>query len=56
MYGKHVVDEMKADGIDISNLELLDNYSTAMVIGVVEENSEGIFLWPPKRRTQSIHF
>ena len=49
MYGKHVVDEMKADGIDVSNLELLDNYSTAMVIGVVEENSERhFFLWPPE--------
>ena len=49
MYGKHVVDEMKADGIDVSNLELLDNYSTAMVIGVVEDNSERhFFLWPPE--------
>lgn len=49
LYGKHVIDEMKADGIDVSNLELLDNYSTAMVIGVVEENSERhFFLWPPK--------
>ena len=36
MYGKHVVDEMKVDGIDVSNLELLNNYNTAMVIGVVE--------------------
>jgi|SRR6056300_971215 sugar/nucleoside kinase (ribokinase family) len=50
MYGKHVVDEMKADGIDVSNLELLDNYSTAMVIGVVEDNSERhFFLWPPEK-------
>tara|TARA_B100001559_G_C16416784_1_gene583072 strand:- start:166 stop:1116 length:951 start_codon:yes stop_codon:yes gene_type:complete len=49
MYGKHVVDEMKADGIDVSNLELLDNESTAMVIGVVENNSERhFFLWPPE--------
>ena len=49
MYGKHVIDEMKADGIDVTNLELLDNYSTAMVIGVVEENSERhFFLWPPE--------
>lgn len=49
MYGKHVVDEMKADGIDVSNLELLNDYSTAMVIGVVEENSERhFFLWPPE--------
>lgn len=48
IYGKHVVDEMKADGIDISNLVLLDNYNTAMVIGVVEESSERhFFLWPP---------
>ena len=49
MYGKHVVDEMKSDGIDVSNLDLLDNYSTAMVIGVVEESSERhFFLWPPE--------
>ena len=34
--------------IDISNLVLLDNYNTAMVIGVVEESSERhFFLWPP---------
>ena len=49
MYGKHVVDEMKEDGIDVSNLELLNNYSTAMVIGVVEDSSERhFFLWPPE--------
>jgi len=49
IYGKHVINDMKSDGIDIANVELSDEFNTAMVIGVVEENSERhFFIWPPK--------
>lgn len=49
MYGKHVINDMQSDGIDIANVELSDEFNTAMVIGVVEENSERhFFIWPPK--------
>ncbi len=47
MFGKHVIEDMKVDGIDISNINLLDDYSTALVIGVVEKNSQRhLFVWP----------
>jgi len=40
---------MNSDGIDTSNIELLDEFNTAMVIGVVEKSSErSLFVWPPK--------
>jgi len=49
MYGKFVINDMQSDGIDTSNVQLLDDYSTAMVIGVVEENSDRhFFIWPPE--------
>ena len=49
MYGKYVINEMNSDGIDTSNIELLDEFNTAMVIGVVEKSSErSLFVWPPK--------
>ena len=49
MYGKYVINEMNSEGIDTSNIELLDEFNTAMVIGVVEKSSErSLFVWPPK--------
>ena len=49
MYGKYVINDMNSDGIDTSNIELLDEFNTAMVIGVVEKSSErSLFVWPPK--------
>jgi len=47
--GKYVINEMNSEGIDTSNIELLDEFNTAMVIGVVEKSSErSLFVWPPK--------
>lgn len=49
MFGKHVIEDMELDGIETKNIDLLDNYSTAMVIGVVEKNSQRhLFVWPPE--------
>ena len=49
IYGKHVLEEMKNDNVDTRNLIVLDEHSTAMVIGIVQSNSErSLFVWPPE--------
>lgn len=49
IYGKHVLEEMKKDNVDTRNLIVLDEHSTAMVIGIVQSNSErSLFVWPPE--------
>lgn len=49
IYGKYVLEEMKKDKVNTENLTLLDEHSTAMVIGIVQPNSErSLFVWPPK--------
>ena len=49
IYGKHVLEEMKNDNVDTRNLIVLDEQSTAMVIGIVQSNSErSLFVWPPE--------
>ena len=49
IYGKHVLEEMKNDNVDTRNLIVLDEHSTAMVIGIVQLNSErSLFVWPPE--------
>ena len=49
IYGKHVLEEMKNDNVDTQNLIVLDEHSTAMVIGIVQSNSErSLFVWPPE--------
>ena len=40
---------MKNDNVDTRNLIVLDEHSTAMVIGIVQSNSErSLFVWPPE--------
>ena len=49
IYGKYILKEMKKDKVNTQNLILLDEHSTAMVIGIVQPNSErSLFVWPPK--------
>ena len=49
IYGKHVLEEMKNDNVDTRSLIVLDEHSTAMVIGIVQSNSErSLFVWPPE--------
>ena len=49
IYGKHVLEEMKNDNVDTQDLIVLDEHSTAMVIGIVQSNSErSLFVWPPE--------
>jgi sugar/nucleoside kinase (ribokinase family) len=49
IYGKYVLEEMKNDNVNTQNLILLEEHSTAMVIGIVQPNSErSLFVWPPE--------
>tara|TARA_B100000497_G_scaffold12223_1_gene13893 strand:- start:3166 stop:4083 length:918 start_codon:yes stop_codon:yes gene_type:complete len=54
IHGKFIIEDMNKSGVNIDNLDILDTESTAMVIGVVDTQSErNLFVWPPDNAAHS---
>ena len=54
IHGKFIIDDMNNSDVNIDHLDIIETESTAMVIGVVDQQSErNLFVWPPSSAAHS---